>query len=109
MSSRIKHVTFVLTLIAVGFASSLLGQQKGQWAPGQLGLNAGVIPDPGITYANLAMNFSASQLNDSNENHILQNVTVPPRVNPRRGDPCILGRDNGADGTSRRQHGNSKD
>jgi hypothetical protein len=69
-SSRIKHVTLALTLIAVGFASPLLGQQKGQWVPGQFGLNAGAIPDPGITYANLAMNYSAGRLNDSNGNRI---------------------------------------
>jgi hypothetical protein len=50
-------------------------QQKGQWVPGQFGLNAGVIPDAGITYANLAMNYSASQLNDSSGNRFLQNVT----------------------------------
>jgi hypothetical protein len=31
---------------------ALFGQQKGQWLPGQFGLNAGVIPEPGITYAN---------------------------------------------------------
>jgi hypothetical protein len=52
-----------------------LAQQKGQWVPGQWGLNPGVIPDPGITYANLAVNYSASQLNDSNGNRILKNVT----------------------------------
>jgi len=52
-----------------------LAQQKGQWVPGQFGLNAGVIPDPGITYANLAVNYSASQLNDSNGSKLLQNVT----------------------------------
>jgi hypothetical protein len=50
-------------------------QQKGQWVPGGYGLNAGVTPDPGLTYANLALNYSASQLNDSNGNRILQNVT----------------------------------
>jgi hypothetical protein len=55
MSSQIKARVLVLTLIIVGFASPLLGQQKGQWVPGQLGLNTGVIPDPGITYANLAL------------------------------------------------------
>jgi len=31
-----------------------------QWVPGQFGLNAGAIPDPGITYANMALNYSAS-------------------------------------------------
>ena len=31
---------------------------------GQHGLNAGVVPDPGFTYQNLAINYSAEQLND---------------------------------------------
>jgi hypothetical protein len=66
---------FALAIIVVGFALPLLGQQKGQFVPGQFGLNAGVIPDPGITYANMALNYSAGQLNDSNGNRILQNVT----------------------------------
>jgi hypothetical protein len=68
---QIKPVgTFVLALIIVGFVSPLLGQQKGQWVPGQFGLNAGTIPDPGITYANLALNYSASQLNGPNGNSV---------------------------------------
>src|SRR5271166_1522992 len=75
MSSQIKTRALVLALIMVGFASLLFSQQKGQWAPGQFGLNAGVIPDPGITYANLVMNYSAGQLNDSSGNKLLQNVT----------------------------------
>ena len=70
MSSQIRLVTWALALIAIGFASPLLGQQKGQWVPGQFGLNAGVIPNPGVTYANLALNYSASQLNDSNSNPV---------------------------------------
>jgi len=57
------------------YALPSLAQQKGQWVPGQFGLNAGVIPDPGITYANLVVNYSANQLNDSNGNKLLQNVT----------------------------------
>src|SRR5579871_4115071 len=52
-----------------------LAQQKGQWVPGQFGLNAGVIPDLGITYANLAVNYSADRLNNSSGSQILQNVT----------------------------------
>ena len=52
-----------------------MAQQKGQWVPGQFGLNAGVIRDPGITYANMALSYSASQLNGPNGNRILQNVT----------------------------------
>ena len=72
-----EHTTrpIVLALIVLGFALPLFSQQKGQWAPGQMGLNAGVIPDPGITYANLVMNYSASEFNDANGNRILNNVT----------------------------------
>src|SRR5271170_6430492 len=54
----------------LGCVLSAFAQQKGQWVPGQFGLNAGVIPDPGITYANLALNYSASQLNNSSGNGI---------------------------------------
>ena len=67
MSSH-NNLISVLALVVVGCASPLLGQQKGQWVPGQFGLNAGVIPDPGITYANLAVNYSAGQLNGPNGN-----------------------------------------
>jgi hypothetical protein len=44
------------------FALPVVAQQKGQWVPGQYGLNAGGISDPGLTYQNLALNYSASQL-----------------------------------------------
>jgi hypothetical protein len=75
MQFRIRLETAVLACILLGGASSALAQQKGQWVPGQLGLNAGVIPDPGITYANMPLNYSASRLNDSNGNRLTQNVT----------------------------------
>ena len=77
MSSQIQGRVLVLALIIAGFASPLLGQQKGQWVPGQFGLNAGVIPDPGFTYANLALNYSASQLNNASGNSI-PGITVIP-------------------------------
>jgi hypothetical protein len=72
---QINFVTAILVCVLLGGVSSASAQQKGQWTPGQFGLNAGVIPDPGITYANMPLNYSASQLNDSNGNRILQNVT----------------------------------
>jgi hypothetical protein len=75
MRFQIKLATFVLVCILFGAVPSALPQQKGQWVPGQLGLNAGVIPDPGITYANLALNYSADRLNNSNGDRILQNVS----------------------------------
>ncbi len=47
-------------------AQSLMAQQKGQYQPGQFGLNAGVLPDPGITYADINLNYNADQLNFAN-------------------------------------------
>jgi hypothetical protein len=68
MNFRIKFAVAFFICTLLGGASSALAQQKGQWVPGQFGLNAGVIPDPGITYANLAINYSADQLNGPNGN-----------------------------------------
>ncbi len=59
--------TFLALLFSAGTPLGL-AQQKGQWVPGQYGLNAGVTPDPGFTYQNMAINYSAGQLNDSNGN-----------------------------------------
>jgi len=72
---RIKCGVSRLAVLICICALPAIAQQKGQWVPGQFGLNPGVIPDPGITYANLAMNYSAGQLNDSSGNKLLQNVT----------------------------------
>src|SRR5262252_8580139 len=57
---------FVVLVVAVvlGCVPSW-AQQKDQWVPGQMGLNAGVLPDPGFTYLNMTINYSAGQLNDS--------------------------------------------
>ena len=70
MRFRVKLETAVFACMFLGGAPSVLAQQKGQWVPGQFGLNAGVIPDPGITYANLALNYSASQLIGPNGNSV---------------------------------------
>jgi hypothetical protein len=72
---KIKHAKLISACFVVVGTLPLLAQQKGQWVPGQFGLNAGVIPQPGVTYANLALSYSASQLNGPNGNRILQNVT----------------------------------
>ena len=55
---------FVLGTIPVN------AQQKGQYIPGQQGLNAGVLPDPGFTYANLTINYSADTLKNANGNSV---------------------------------------
>jgi len=70
MSFRIRFGLLILAVLAVVTASTLRAQQKGQYTPGQWGLNAGVIPAPGLTYANMPLNYSANKLNDSNGNHL---------------------------------------
>src|SRR5215471_7614342 len=60
--------------VVVLWLASLSAQQKGQWTPGQYGLNAGVVPVSGFTYLNMAMNYSAGQANDSQGNR-LPNLT----------------------------------
>ena len=47
-----------------------MAQQKGHYQPGQYGLNAGVLPDPGITYVNLSLNYNAGRLNFANGNPV---------------------------------------
>src|SRR5271170_2362668 len=58
----------------IAYNSTSYPQQKGQWQPGQFGLNAGSIPSPGITYANMPLSYSASQLNNASGNPV-QGVT----------------------------------
>ncbi|WP_433966875.1 SphA family protein [Tunturiibacter gelidiferens] len=60
---------WALTILVLMSVAALQAQQKGQYVPGQFGLNAGVVPDSGLTYANVALNYSASSLNDANGNH----------------------------------------
>jgi hypothetical protein len=45
-------------------------QQKGQWVPGQAGLDAGILPSPGFTYANLTINYSAGTLKGPEGNSV---------------------------------------
>ena len=67
---HIRVGSFIVLCFLLISTQSLGAQQKGQWVPGQYGLNAGVIPDPGFTYENLALNYSANALNDSAGNRI---------------------------------------
>lgn len=60
---------FSLALV-IALGSSALGQQKGQWLPGQSGLNAGLLPEPGFTYLNLTVNYSAGSLRDADGNSV---------------------------------------
>ena len=70
MSSRSQSVILACIVLLTMLTMPLLAQQKGQWVPAQYGLNAGVVPEPGLTYQNLALNYSAGQLNDSQGNRL---------------------------------------
>src|SRR5215469_7345338 len=62
-----RLVSLFLISLVVSFALPASAQQKGQYTPGQYGLNAGVaiMPSPGFTFANLDLNYSANALKDS--------------------------------------------
>src|SRR5271169_3015925 len=58
-----------LSILTCTLACSLLplmAQQRGQYMPGQYGLNAGVLPAPGFTYADMNINYDSSTLNGAN-------------------------------------------
>jgi hypothetical protein len=54
----------ITALVCVCFLSAIAAtaQQKGQYLPGQQGLNAGVLPQPGFTYASMTVNYFADTL-----------------------------------------------
>jgi hypothetical protein len=62
---RIKIGLAAIICVVVCSASFLVAQQKGQYVPGQYGLNAGIVPDPGFTFASLTVNYSADSLKNS--------------------------------------------
>jgi hypothetical protein len=64
MSRQIRVAGFLLTLFLLTGALPLRAQQKPQWMPGQIGLNAGILPSPGFTYANITINYSAGRFNN---------------------------------------------
>ena len=66
---RKPKFTVLVSMVLFG-CSLLMAQQKGQYAPGQYGLNAGVLPDPGITYVNLTFNYNAGRLNFASGNPV---------------------------------------
>jgi hypothetical protein len=70
VSFRVKVATSVLACVFLGGASSTSAQQKPQWMPGQVGLNAGILPSPGFTYVNMDINYDAGSFNDRNGNAV---------------------------------------
>jgi hypothetical protein len=65
-----KFKTAVLLYVTVFGTLPLVAQQRGQYMPGQSGLNAGILPSPGFTYGNIEVNYSSSTLNGPKGNRI---------------------------------------
>ena len=70
MRFQIKFVTALLAWIVLGSLCSTFAQQKPQWMPGQVGLNAGILPAPGFTYVNIDENYDAGSFNGPKGNAI---------------------------------------
>jgi hypothetical protein len=65
----IRFLVIVVALL-LGGSRPIAAQQKPQWMPGQYGLNAGILPSPGFTYANITINYNAGAFNGPNGNAI---------------------------------------
>jgi len=70
VNTRIRFATSILACLFLVGASSALAQQKPQWMPGQVGLNAGILPSPGFTYVNIDENYDAGAFNGPKGNAI---------------------------------------
>jgi hypothetical protein len=70
MSRNIHFTVLVAALAILSYTGTLSGQQKPQWVPGQMGLNAGILPPPGATYANVTMGYYANTFNGPSGNAI---------------------------------------
>ena len=70
MRFRTRFALAMFILQFSGVMTSVSAQQKPQWMPGQYGLNAGIMPPPGFTYANITINYNAGAFNGPNGNAI---------------------------------------
>lgn len=70
MSSQIRNAIVGLTLLVLSCAGPLSAQDKPQWLPGQMGMNAGIMPAPGLTTINITIDYSASTFNGPNGNKV---------------------------------------
>jgi len=70
MSGKVRFARSIIVILIVGLAGTLHGQQKPQWLPGQIGLNAGILPSPGFSYVNMAVRYNAGRFNGPSGNAI---------------------------------------
>lgn len=66
--ARLRRWALSILWVILTASLPLAAQQKGQYMPGQFGLNAGILPSPGFTYVNMEINYDTSTLNDANGN-----------------------------------------
>ena len=81
MSGETRFAKLILIIFIVCFAATLQGQQKPQWLPGQIGLNAGILPSPGFSYVNITVRYDASRFNGPSGNAILTKVITNGNYN----------------------------
>ena len=74
MARHTRSPKSALMMLFMGIAGALSAQQKPQWLPGQVGLNAGVLPSHGISCVNMALRYSAGRFNGPSGNAILTNA-----------------------------------
>ncbi len=65
-----RIIIIVVCVFLFSTSSIVLAQQKPQWMPGQVGLNAGILPSPGFTYANITINYDADAFNGQKGNAV---------------------------------------
>jgi len=68
--NRVRFPISVLAFILLTCASSIPAQLKPQWMPGQIGLNAGILPSPGFSYVNITENYAAGTFNGPKGNAV---------------------------------------
>jgi len=68
VSLKLKFALFLLLACITLAVPNMTAQQKGQYMPGQFGLNAGIIANPGFTYVDMNLNYSSDRFNDRNGN-----------------------------------------
>lgn len=64
MRGQFTSVTVLVAFLLCVGLSPVFAQQKPQWLPGQVGLNAGILPSPGFSYVNITVNYAANTYND---------------------------------------------
>ncbi len=70
---RTLKLAVILCIVIFGTIPAR-AQQKGQYVPGQFGLNAGVLPDPGFTYLNITINYYADTLKNADGSSVRLNT-----------------------------------